>query len=112
MRNKIMEIFFLTLLIGIIAGIADVLPMIKMKLDKYAISSAFMFYLIMPFIIFNITILQDIWWIKGGFITFILAIPTMILASKENKTNMIPIGTMAIIIGTIVGIIGHYLGLG
>ncbi len=106
-----MEIFFLTILIGIVAGIADVLPMIKMKLDKYAISSAFMFYLIIPFIIFNITLLQDIWWIKGGVITFILAIPIMILAAKENKTNMIPIGTMAVIIGTIIGIVGHYLGI-
>jgi len=106
-----MEIFFLTLLIGIVAGIVDVLPMIKMKLDKYAISSAFMFYLIMPFIIFNINILQNIWCVKGGIITFILAIPIMILAAKENKRNMIPIGIMAFIIGTIVGIIGYYLGI-
>ena len=104
-----MENFFLTLLIGIVAGTVDVLPMIKMKLDKYAISSAFVFYLIMPFIIFNINLLQDIWWVKGGIITFILSIPIMILAAKENKTNMIPIATMAFIIGTVIGIIGHYL---
>lgn len=33
-----MREFFFTLLIGIAAGILDVLPMIKMKLDKYSIA--------------------------------------------------------------------------
>ena len=106
-----MENFFLTLLIGIVAGTVDVLPMIKMKLDKYATLSAFTFYLIMPFIIFNMNVLQEIWWIKGGIITFLLAIPIMILASQENNKNMIPIGLMAFILGTIIGIVGHYLGI-
>ena len=31
-----MKEFLLTLLIGIIAGTIDVLPMIKMKLDRYS----------------------------------------------------------------------------
>ena len=82
-----------------------------MKLDKYATLSAFTFYLIMPFIIFNMNVLQEIWWIKGGIITFLLAIPIMILASQENNKNMIPIGLMALILGTIIGIVGHYLGI-
>ncbi len=46
--------FLLTLLIGIIAGVVDVLPMIKMKVDKYSCLSAFVYYLIIPFIIFEI----------------------------------------------------------
>lgn len=104
-----MEIFFLTLLTGVIAGIIDVLPMIKMKLDKYAISSAFIFYLILPFIIFNINLLENIWWIKGGIIALALASPTIILVLKEDKIGAVPIAIMSFIIGTIIGIVGHYI---
>lgn len=106
-----MRIFLLTFLIGIVAGTIDVLPMVKMKLDKYALSAAFIFYFIMPFIIFNINILENIWWIKGGIITFILVIPTIIIASKENKFSILPITIMSIIIGSLIGIVGHYLGI-
>ena len=49
-----MKTILLTLLIGILAGILDILPMVKRKLDKHSILSAFVFYLIMPFIILNI----------------------------------------------------------
>lgn len=106
-----MRIFLLTFLIGIVAGTIDVLPMVKMKLDKYALFAAFIFYFIMPFIIFNINILENIWWIKGGIITFILVIPTIIIASKENKFSILPITIMSIIIGSLIGIVGHYLGI-
>ena len=37
--------FLLTLLIVIVAKIIDVLPMIKMKLDKYSCMSAFFLFL-------------------------------------------------------------------
>jgi hypothetical protein len=110
-KDEIMNTFILTLLIGIIAGIVDVLPMIKMKLDKYAISSAFTFYLIMPFIIYNINILQDIWWIKGGIITFVLSIPIMILVAKKDKSSIVPMAIMSFVIGTAIGIAGHYLSI-
>ena len=106
-----MREIFLTLLIGSIIGIIDVLPMIKMKLDKYAISSAFTFYFVMPFIIFNLNILNNLWWLKGGLITLILSIPILILVSKADKKGVIPIGAMAIVLGSIIGIAGHYLGL-
>ena len=39
-----MEKFFITCLLGIVIGAIDVLPMIKMKLDKYSVLSAFVFY--------------------------------------------------------------------
>ena len=106
-----MREILLTILIGFIAGIIDVLPMIKMKLDKYAISSAFIFYFIMPFMIYNFKLFDNIWWLKGGLITFILAISTIIIVSKADKKSAIPISIMAIVLGTGIGIAGHFLGL-
>ena len=106
MRN-----ILLTALIGCIVGIIDILPMIKMKLDKYAISSAFIFYFFMPFIIFNFNLLENLWWLKGGLITLLLSIPTIIIISKADKKSIIPITSMAIILGTCIGIAGHFLKL-
>ena len=100
-----------TLLIGTLAGTIDILPMIKMKLDKYALSSAFAFYFVMPFIIFNLAVLDNLWWLKGGLITIVLSIPTTILASKADKKAIIPISMMAIVLGTAIGAAGHFLGI-
>lgn len=101
----------LTLLIGGVAGIIDVLPMIKMKVDKYSIFSAFLYYLILPFIIFNIHILSNIWWLKGGIIGILMAIPIIILVAKEDKKSPIAMTIMSIVLGSIIGIIGHFLKL-
>lgn len=104
-----MKEFLLTLLIGIVAGIVDVLPMIKMKLDKYSIASAFIFYLILPFIILNTNISGIVWWLKGGIIGFTLALPVIILVAKEDKKSVVPMAIMSAIFGTMIGIAGYYM---
>lgn len=106
-----MSEILLTAFVGIIVGIIDILPMLKMKLDKYAISSAFTFYFLMPFIIFNVELLNNLWWLKGGFLALILSIPTLILISKADKKGVIPISIMAIILGSCIGVIGHFFGI-
>ncbi|MGX8851705.1 hypothetical protein [Amedibacillus sp. YH-ame10] len=106
-----MKEILLTVLVGIIVASIDILPMIKMKLDKYAISSAFTFYFVMPFIIYNLTLLENVWWLKGGFITLVLSIPTTILIAKADKKGCIPVVIMSVVLGTCIGIAGHFLGL-
>lgn len=104
-----MREFFLTLLIGIAAGILDVLPMIKMKLDKYSIASAFVFYLILPFVIFNLNLYGIVWWMKGGMIGSGLALPVIILVAREDKKSIVPMVVMSIILGTVISTSGYYL---
>lgn len=101
----------LTLLIGIIAGVIDILPMIKMKVDKYSIVSAFVYYLIMPFIVFNTNLFTELWWIRGGVIAILMAIPVIILVAKEDKKSPIAMTIMSIILGSIIGAVGHFCGL-
>lgn len=98
-----------TALLGIIVGAIDVLPMIKMKLDKYSITSAFVFYFILPFIILNLDLYGLVWWLKGGFVGLILALPTIIMVAKDDKKSIPPMLIMSIIIGTIITTIDHYL---
>ena len=103
--------FILTLLIGIVAGIIDVLPMIKMKIEKYSCMSAFAYYVILPFIIFEINWFGNLWWLRGGIVALLTAIPVVILVSKEDKKSPIAMIIMSIVLGSIIGIIGHFLNL-
>lgn len=104
-----MREFIITLLIGVVVGVIDVLPMIKMKLDKNSIASAFVFYLILPFIILNTEMPQIVWWLKGGIIGIALALPVILYVAKEDKKSTIPMGISSVVFGTIIGIVGHFL---
>lgn len=99
-----MKAFFLLMIIGVVAGIIDILPMIKMKLDKYSIVSAFTFHLIAPFILYLIKIDLSIW-LKGGIFYLLLAIPMMIIVAKEDKKAVPIMGGTSIVIGTIVSLL-------
>ena len=103
--------FLLTLLIGIVAGVIDVLPMIKMKVDKYACISAFVYYLIVPFAIFGINWFGNLWWLRGGFVAILMAFPVIILVAKEDKKSPVAMTIMSIVLGSIIGVLGHFLNL-
>ncbi len=103
--------FLLTLLIGIVAGVIDVLPMIKMKVDKYSCLSAFIYYLIIPFIIFGINWFGNLWWLRGGVVSILMAMPIIILVAKEDKKSPIAMAFMSIILGSMIGILGNVLNL-
>lgn len=100
--------FFLTLLIGIVAGVIDILPMIKMKVDKYSCLSAFVYYLIVPFVIFGINWFGNLWWLRGGVVAILMAIPVIILVAKEDKKSPVAMTIMSIVLGTIIGLVGHF----
>lgn len=104
-----MKEFFVPLLIGVVAGVIDVLPMIKMKLDNYSKSSAFVHYLIAPFIILNTGLFGMAWWLKGGVLNLLLAIPVIILAAKEDKKSAMPMAVTSVVLGTAIGIAVHFV---
>ena len=104
-----MKEFFVALLIGVVAGVIDVLPMIKMKLDKYSKASAFVHYLIAPFIILNTGLFGMPWWLKGGVLNLLLAVPVIILAAKVDKKSALPMAVTSVVLGTAIGIAGHFV---
>ena len=100
-----MNDILIALLIGIIAGIIDVIPMLIQKLDKTANISAFIHYLVLglviPFVDWEIQA-----WIKGLIIAELTSIPIMIIVFKEDKKAIIPIIIFSAIIGVGIGIAG------
>lgn len=100
-----MNEILIALIIGIIAGIIDVIPMIIQKMDKYANLSAFSHWvvlgLIIPFISWNIYP-----WLKGLIIAEISAIPILLIVASKDKKAIIPITIMSAILGIAVAIAG------
>lgn len=103
-----MKEILITAFIGIIIGAIDVLPMIKMKLDKYSIVSAFVFYFTLPFIIMNTDLYGLLWWIKGGLIGFMLALPVIIMVAKDDKNSVPPMLIMSTVLGIVVSAIDYF----
>ena len=102
-----MNNILIALTIGIIAGIIDVIPMIIMKMDKYANLSAFTHWLVLgliiPFVSWNIAP-----WLKGLIIAEISAVPVILMVVKEDKKAIIPIAAMSAVLGAGIGLAGAY----
>lgn len=95
----------IALTIGVVAGIIDVIPMVIQKLDKSAIWSAFIHWvvlgLIIPFVAWDI---QP--WLKGLIIGELTAIPIMIIVFPKDKTALIPMSIFSAVLGIVVAIAG------
>ena len=79
--------------------------------DKYSIASAFVFYFTLPFIILNTELFHVVWWIKGGLIGGILALPMIIIVSKEDKKSGLPMLIMSTMLGEVIAILAHLFSL-
>ena len=100
-----MNNLLIAIVIGLVAGLIDVTPMIIMKLEKVANISAFVHYfilgLIIPFVNWDIEP-----WIKGIIISFLSALPIMIIVYPKDKKAIIPMIIFAIILGAGIGLAG------
>ncbi len=104
-----MNTLLLSLFIGVIAGILDIIPMIIKKLPKSNCISAFLQYLFVSVIIINIDLPNIVWWLEGGLIAFMMAIPIVVLVAQGDKKAVPIILTNAIVLGTLIGFVGHNL---
>lgn len=93
------------MIIGCIAGLIDVIPMIIQKLDKTANWSAFVHWvalgLIIPFVHWDIEP-----WLKGLIIGEITTLPVMIIVMAKDKKALIPMAIFSAILGIGVGVVG------
>ena len=91
--------------IGLVAAIIDVIPMIIQKLDKISCMSAFFHYfvlgLIIPFVNWDLAP-----WLKGMIISLLVALPVMIIVYSKDKKAIIPMTLFALMLGAGIGIAG------
>lgn len=100
-----MNDIFIALIIGVTAGVIDVIPMIIQKLDKSANLAAFSHWvilgLIIPFVDWNI-----VPWLKGLIIGELAIIPTLFMVFPKDKKAIIPIILMSAVLGIGVALAG------
>ncbi len=100
-----MNNILIALIIGLIAGVIDIIPMIIQKLEKRDTISAFVHYfalgLIIPFVSWEITP-----WIKGSVIALLTAIPIMIIVYPKDKKAILPMIVFSLILGAGIGLAG------
>jgi len=104
-----MKTLLISMGIGIVAGIIDILPMVLQKMDKRAILSAFLQYFFVSIIIININIPGVVWWLQGSIIALALSLPVIVIVSGKEQKAVPIIAMMSIVLGAIIGIVGHFI---
>ncbi|MBN2058366.1 MAG: hypothetical protein JW782_06190 [Candidatus Saganbacteria bacterium] len=99
-----MKRIYFGLLIGALAGIIDVIPMLLQKLSWDANLSAFSMWVVVGFLVSTIKIkLNAI--LKGILVAFLVLLPCAIIIGAQEPASLFPIGVMTLILGSGVGFI-------
>lgn len=98
MKKKV----FLGTILGIVAGVIDITPMIIQKLPVHSILSAFSMWVVLGFII-NTSALKIKGALKGLLLSLLVILPTAILIAQAEPISLIPIGIMTIMLGLLLG---------
>jgi len=92
----------LGILLGIIAGIIDVIPMLLQKLTWDANLSAFSLWVISGFLIATSNLkIKGV--LKGIIISFLALLPSTFLIAWQEPFSLIPITIMTLILGSALG---------
>jgi hypothetical protein len=103
-----MKKFKIALMLGLSAGIVDIIPMIIQKINWYANMSAFVHWLVMGTVITYLDMpLKG--WVKGLIIGEVACFPVAIIVLKTEPVSVIPIIIMSAILGTTIGFLGEKL---
>jgi hypothetical protein len=91
-----------SLLIGICAGVIDILPGILNGVDFRITLAGFSFWVAISFIVAHVSLpIKD--WLKGLVVSLIMAIPGTFLLSLVDPSSVIPMIIITIVLGTSVG---------
>ena len=97
-----MKTIIIGIILGIAAGIIDVIPMIIKKLTWDANISAFLMWVIVGFFVATIDInMNPI--LKGILIAFLVLTPCAILIGWKEPKSLFPIFVMTLILGGLLG---------
>lgn len=91
-------------MLGIVAGIIDVIPMVLMKLPLSADLSAFSMWVVVGFFIAALNIKLP-GALKGIMVAFLTLIPIAIIIGAGNPADLVPVMIMTLILGGLLGFV-------
>ena len=90
------------LLLGVVMGILDVIPMVIQGLTWDANLSAFFLWVVSGFMVATSTLkLQPI--LKGIVIAFLCLLPSVFIIGWNDPVSLLPIAIMTLILGALLG---------
>jgi hypothetical protein len=92
----------LGIILGILAGVIDIIPMLLQKLSLDANLSAFCLWIISGFLI-STTNLKINSILKGIVISFLVLIPSAFIIGWNEPISLLPIAVMTLILGSLLG---------
>lgn len=90
------------ILLGVVAGIIDVVPMIMQNLTWDSNLSAFSMWVVSGFVI-STSDLKLTGYLKGLLVSLLLLIPSAVLIAWKEPIWLIPVLTMTVILGSLLG---------
>ena len=95
---------FIGLLIGVVAGVIDVIPMINMGLSLNANLSAFSMWVVIGFFL-AITRMKIKSVMKGLIISMLVLLPNLFIIGWDDPVTLVPVFIMTLILGSFAGYI-------
>lgn len=89
-------------ILGVIAGIIDVIPMILQKLTWDANLSAFLFWVVCGILI-SMSEIKTKGILKGIIISYLVLLPMAVIVGKQEPKSLIPMSIMTLILGSLLG---------
>jgi hypothetical protein len=90
------------LLLGAVAGVLDVIPMVLQRLTWDANLSAFFLWIVSGFMLATSNLkLHPV--LKGVAIPFICLMPSVFIIGWNEPLSLVPIGVMTLILGALLG---------
>jgi hypothetical protein len=106
-----MSLFTKALVLGSVAGVIDVLPMLALKSSPWAMASAFTHWVVVGVLIAYLRVnLRP--WLTGLVVGAASAVPVLLMVYPVEPTGLVPITVMSLVLGTGVGFASGKLGLG
>ena len=92
------------LIIGVIAGTIDVIPMIIQNLPSNADLSAFTMWVVIGYFL-SITSFKLKGWLKGLVLSFLVLLPSLFIIGWKGPVSLVPIFIMTTILGSLSGFV-------
>ena len=104
-----MNTLLISVIVGLVIGIIDIIPMIVQKLPRYSIIAAFLFFFFISIIIFHLDIPYLAWWLQGGIVSIAMMSPVLIHVGATDKKPILIIVINTIVLGTLIGVAKYFL---
>jgi hypothetical protein len=104
-----MRVLCISMAIGVVAGMIDIIPMWIKRLERKAVLSAFLQYFFLSIVIVNMHLPGIVWWLQGSIVALCLTLPVLIIVSDADRKSVPIIAVNSVVLGALIGLAGHLI---